>query len=322
MKGYSAFANKVWNAARFVLMNIRDDVSYVSAQEIDALLKDGNEELQLEDVWILDRLNRVASEVSEALDKYRFHEASALIYKFIWHELCDWYIELVKPILTGAKAPVEARRVRSKVLIHVLDNALRILHPFMPFITEEIWQRIPHEGESIMVQPFPVGRQIRENARATENMQDLMELVGAMRAVRADMNIDPKKMLEAVLVVSVDSDQALVEDNVAKICSLVRLKKIRFLDALPEKMLRGVWRLGEFALDIAGAVDVCAERERLGKEAGRIHEQMEKIAAKLRSDAFLSRAPEDIVAENRLRYQELEERYHKIAANLSRLPAE
>ncbi len=111
--------------------------------------------MPLEDRWILHRMNAVSAEISEALDKFRFHEASALIYQFIWHELCDWYIELVKPVLTNPSVPEEERGSRIRVLVHVMDYALRMLHPFMPFITEEIWQKMPHEGESIMMQEFP-----------------------------------------------------------------------------------------------------------------------------------------------------------------------
>ncbi|HSW38544.1 MAG TPA: valine--tRNA ligase, partial [Acidobacteriota bacterium] len=178
MKGYSAFANKVWNAARFLLMNVRDEDGGVAAADaIDELLRTGND-IPIEDRWILHQLNSVAAEMGESLEKFRFHEASALIYQFIWHELCDWYIELVKPVLTDQSAPAGVRAPRIAVLLHTFDFALRMLHPFMPFITEEIWQKIPHSGESIMTQEFPLYRTVRENPEAVRKMQDLMDITG------------------------------------------------------------------------------------------------------------------------------------------------
>ena len=320
MKGYSAFANKVWNAARFVLMNLTEEDSCVDPVEIDGLLQDSRDRLPIEDLWILHRLNRISSEVSESLDKYRFHEASALIYQFIWHELCDWYIELVKPILTDPSAHADERALRSKILIHVVDYALRILHPFMPFITEEIWQKIPHEGDSIMIQVFPASRESRENEEAARKMQDLMDLIGEIRSLRAEMNIDPKKLLDAALRIQSDVDRELVEQNLEKVLSLAKIKSIQFSDSLPPERLRGVWRLGEFGLDVQDAIDVSAERERLQKEDARIREQMEKIEKKLNSGEFLARAPEKIISENKARYKELEERYRKIQSNLKHLP--
>ncbi len=322
MKGYSAFANKVWNAARFVLMNLDEKSPAVEPEYIDSLLEEKSQELQLEDRWILDRLNHVSSEVSQELEKYRFHEASGILYHFIWHELCDWYIELIKPILTDPEAPQEERGIRTKILIHVLDNALRMLHPFMPFITEEIWQKIPHKGESIMTQDFPTFHPVRGNAEASQEMQDLMEMISEMRSLRAEMNVDPKKVLNAVLSIPDENDKRLVSENLDKVRFLVHLDGIQFADMIPEKMLRGVWRLGEFGLDLAGAIDIDAEKERLRRESFRILTQMDKLEKKLKDKAFLPRAPENIVKENRLRYEELKERSEKIQSNLKNLPFE
>jgi len=322
MKGYSAFANKVWNAARFVLMNLEEDDSPVDPDEVDSMLKEKENNIPIEDLWILHRLNRVSSEVSESLDKYRFHEASALIYQFIWHELCDWYIELVKPILTDTEANRDEKAMRSKILIHVLDSALRILHPFMPFITEEIWQKIPHTGDSIMVQTFPVSREARDNPDAARQMQDLMELIGETRSLRAEMNIDPKRFLNATLCIPSDDERALVKQNIEKVRSLARIKAVQFATSLPSEMLRGVCRLGEFGLDIQGAIDVAAETERLQKEIARIKAQIESLEKKLNSNAFMSRAPEQIISENKSRYMELKDRYLKIQSNLKNLPVQ
>ncbi len=320
MKGYSAFANKVWNAARFVLLNLDDGDEPVDSEMVDGLLQSKDADVPLEDRWILHRLDQVSSGISECLEKYRFHEASALIYQFIWHEVCDWYIELVKPVLTNSEAPAGERALRSKILIHVLDYALRLLHPFMPFITEEIWQKIPHRGESIMMQQFPLPNELRSNPAASQQMQDLMELIVQMRSLRAEMNVDPKRKLDAVFTIPNEIDRKLVEENLDKIRSLVRLEAISFSGALPRSMLRGVWRLGEFGLDVEGAIDVASEKDRLRKEVERVQEQMGKLEKKLNNKEFVVRAPEEIVTEHRLRYKELEERYQKIQSNLQHLP--
>ncbi|MDM7997602.1 MAG: valine--tRNA ligase [Acidobacteriota bacterium] len=320
MKGYSAFANKVWNAARFVLMNLRDEDRCVAPEAIDALIQQKEAEMPLEDLWILHRLNQVSGEIAEALDKFRFHEASALIYQFIWHELCDWYIELVKPVLTDPGAPGAVREPRIKVLVHTMDYALRMLHPFMPFITEEIWQKIPHDGRSIMMQDFPAPRPVRENPDAAQRMQDLMDLVGEMRGLRAEMNIDPKRALDAMLLIRDAGNRNLVMENVSKIRSLARLNRIEFSEALSGGLLRGVSKLGEFGLDVHDAINVDAERERLNKEIGRVNDEIEKILKKINSPDFIARAPEEIVNDNRARHSELRERLKKLESSLNHLP--
>jgi valyl-tRNA synthetase len=322
MKGYSAFANKVWNAARFVLMNLRKEDVFVRPGSIDALIRDNKGSIPLEDLWILHRMNNVSAEISEALDKFRFHEASALIYQFIWHELCDWYIELVKPVLTNASMAEESRGARIKVLVHVMDFALRMLHPFMPFITEEIWQKLPHEGQSIMMQEFPAPRKALENAEAAQKVQDLMELIGSIRALRAEMNIDPKRTLDAAILIRTEDDRILVSDNLEKIQSLARLNNVLFPETLSGRYLRGVSKLGEFGLDVHDALNVENERERLQKEIAHTKEESDKVLKKLNSPEFISRAPEEIVAENRARHAELCEKMRKLESNLNHLPLE
>jgi valyl-tRNA synthetase len=322
MKGYSAFANKVWNAARFILLNLRDEDGHVRAEEIDDLLLSGKEACPLEDLWILHRLNEVSAGISESLDKFRFHEASAMIYQFIWHELCDWYIEMVKPVLTNPAVPDAERSARIKVLVHTVDCALRLLHPFMPFITEEIWQKLPHDGNSIMVQEFPVPRKGRENAGAAARMQEVMELIGAMRALRAEVNIDPRRTLNAVLVVQDPELRNLISGNMPTITSLARLGDLKFSESLSGKLLRGVSKMGEFGIDIHGAIDVGKERARLQKEITRAKDDIDKVWNKINSPEFAARAPEAVVLENRTRHGELCEKLRKLESNLGHLPSD
>jgi valyl-tRNA synthetase len=319
MKGYSAFANKVWNAARFLLMYLKESDRPISAESVDHLIASRQNQVPVEDLWILHRLNEVAAEISESLDKFRFHEASAQIYQFIWHELCDWYIELIKPVLMNPAVTDEERTSRVAILVHVLDCSLRLLHPFMPFITEEIWQKIPHDGESLMVQEFPAPRKSRENAKALAEMQDLMGLITGIRSIRAEMNIDPKKVLNAVLVIPDGNRKALVIQNLEKVKMLTRLGKTEISEIIPNNFLKGVWRSGEFGLDIQGVIDFGAECARLRKEIEQVKGEVDKILRKINNQDFIARAPESVVQENRTRHAELLDRLGKLETNLAKM---
>jgi len=265
-------------------------------------------------------MNTVATGIQEAMDKFRFHEASTLIYQFIWHELCDWYIELVKPVLTDANIAPKPREERVQVLLHVMDYSLRMLHPFMPFITEEIWQKLPHEGPSIMIQSYPEARPILESPAESIAMQSLMDLISAIRTLRAEMHIDPKHELDAMILVRSEKDQNLVSQNMAKIKRLARLSDIQLVKSLPPKYLRGVCKIGEFGLNVYGALDVGKERNRLLKEISRTKEELDRILKKLNSSDFTSRAPEAVVMETRTRHDELLEKLRKLETSLDHLP--
>ena len=322
MKGYRAFANKVWNAARFVLGNLREGDGPAKPEAVDRLLAEGRSRLPLEDRWILHRLNQVSAELSQALDKFRFHDGSNQVYHFFWHELCDWYIELVKPSL-GSDSDAE-RGSRVLVLIHVLDHALRMLHPFMPFITEEIWQRLPHEGESLTIAEFPKPRPVREDPAAAEEMQVLMDLVASIRSARAEMNIEQRKQLDASLVISNTRTQDLVLRNIAKVRNLAGLRNVELVSKISsdQGLLRGVTKAGEFGLDLKDAIDVRAERERLQKELARTRSEIEKISKRIADQEFLARAPEEVVLENRARHAELLERFQKLESTLGSLASQ
>ncbi len=322
MKGYSAFANKIWNAARFVLMNLKESDQPVDPAAVDAMLEQGRTGFLLEDRWILHRLNEVAAEINDALNKFRFHDASSAIYQFVWHEFCDWYIELMKPVLVDFATLKETRDRRVQVLIHVLDFTLRLLHPFMPFITEEIWQKLPHTGESIMVEAFPQPNPVREDAQALEEMRTLMDLTVSLRSARAEMNIEPKKQLDAVLVIPGETSRKIVMDSVDKVRLLARLRQVLIEPSLPldRALLKGVWRLGEFGLDLKGVMDYAAERERLQKEMDRIKGEIDRLLKKLNSHEFIARAPETVVAENKARHTELVERLGRLEANMMQIP--
>jgi valyl-tRNA synthetase len=191
----------------------------------------------------------------------------------------------------------------------------------MPYITEEIWQKMPHKGESIMIQEFPQPRKARENAAAAQDMQDLMDLIVSVRSARAELNIDPKRTLDCAVVIPDHQTREHVRRNLGKFKYLARLDKVDFGDALPTNLLKGVWRLGEFGLAIQGVIDYEAERERLHKEMARVKEDIEKVLKKINSHEFIARAPESVVMENRARHVELLERLHKLETNLNQLPS-
>ena len=322
MKGYAEFANKVWNAVRFAILNLDEDQAAVDPSAIDALVASGG--LPLEDRWILARLDELADDIGGELEKFRFHEASSLIYQFFWHELCDWYIELVKPFLKE-HAPSAERARRAQVLVHVLDYSLRVLHPFMPFLTEELWQKIPHAGESIMVSEFPRPRPARRDARAIAGMKTLVDLIGAIRSARSELNIEPRKALKAFLKVGDVEARRSITENLDEVRHLpgARLDAPELVDEFPpgRVLLKGVGGRGvEFGLDLEGAIDFAAERERLQKERARVKEEIDRIARKIVSHDFLLRAPESVVLENRARHAELLAKFEKLESNLAQLP--
>jgi valyl-tRNA synthetase len=181
---------------------------------------------------------------------------------------------------------------------------------------------LPHEGQSLMMQKFPAPRKVLENPEAAQKMQDLMELIGAVRALRAEMNIDPKRMLDAALLIRAEEDKALVSENLAKIQALARLNSVLLPETLSGRYLRGVSKLGEFGLDVHDALNIENERERLQKEIARTRDEIDKVEKKLNSSEFVSRAPEDIVAENRSRHGALCEKLRKVESNLNQLPIE
>ena len=322
MEGYRDFANKIWNASRFVLLKLRPADEAVDPEVVDALLTAGRAKLEVEDRWILHRLNEVSGGISGELEKFRFHEASNLIYHFFWHELCDWYIELVKLFLGSDSTEEEERKSRVAILIHVMDYVLRLLHPFMPFVTEEIWQRMPHKGDSITIADFPRPREIRNDAQAAADMVLLMDLIGAIRSARSDMKVERKKELDGILALTDHNPRQLVEDNKAKIQSLSGLRNLDLAASLPsdQVLFKGVCRLGAFGLDLKGAIDVRAERGRLQKELNRLRIEIERINRKIDDHDFLSRAPESVILENRARHAELIERFQKLESNLNELP--
>ncbi len=304
--GYKAFVNKLWNASRFVLMNLEGDV----APDFE------KRALPLPSRWILDELDATARAVNAALTNFRFDEAANALYHFLWDEFCDWYLEISKAYLAD---PTQAPAARA-VLLRVLDSSLRLLHPFMPFVTEEIWQKLPHQGPTIMKAAFPTGAEAGSGAAA--EMTPLMELVTAIRTIRAEKGVDPKRRIDVSVVAP--ANRALLDAQAAWLRSLARIERLEILGVPPPeapqtiKQQVGPWRV---LIAMAGLFDLEAERARLGKERQKLEVERAGIAKKFDNPQFAERAKPEVVAEGRARIVEIDTLLEKNAATLRELGA-
>ncbi len=279
------FANKLWNASRYVLMNLGED----AVNELPDLAK-----LETSDKWILSKLNTLIAEVTENLEKYELGVAVQKVYDFIWDSYCDWYIELTKARLYSEDA--DRKNTALQVLTYVLDQILRLLHPFMPFITEEIWQSIPHEGEALIVAQWPKFRE-ELNFKAEENaMEAVMEAIRAIRTRRAEMNVPPSKKA-ALFILSPKAE--LFAEGTDYIQRLAYADKVELLPAEPENldgMVTCTTAEAKLYIPMGQLVDVSKELERIAKELDKARKFLKSIEGKLSNEKFVARAPESVVA--------------------------
>ena len=317
MAGYRAFANKLWNAARFVLMN----AGPVSAGTAPPPLPESAART-LPDRWILSRLAALRVETDRALQEFRFDEMANALYRFLWHEYCDWYIEASKPSLAPGAPEGDAARTRA-VLLHVLEEVLRLLHPVMPFLTEEIWQRLPHTGDTIAAAPYPspegAGRE--RDPDAERRMDRLMEIVGRVRNLRAEVNIDPGRRVPLLVRPHDEDGRNLVATQGDLLSALARLESLAIVEDLAAAgpAARAVAAGADVALPLAGLLDVEAERRRLEREIERLTKERSSHAAKLRNEDFLSRAKPEVVEKVRGIDREIGERLDRLGATLRSL---
>ncbi len=299
------FANKLWNASRFVLMNLEGAECSVEAALPDESL------LSPADRWILSRMNNAIEQVRQNLadGQYKFNDALKAVYEFIWNEYCDWYIEMCKPVLNGedqaAKAAVH------QVLVSCLDGALRMLHPFMPFITEEIWQKLPGANGTLMTSQFPVSEASRVNVPLEQEIGELMEAVRVIRNLRASANVSPAKKV-TVRVVSTDGISSIFNDHKALILKLARLETLEIVESKPEGHLVSLMDSTEICLDLAGLINKELELERVENELAKIQKEMAKISVKLENENFVKKAPEAVVQKIRDGIQAYEQQIEKL----------
>ncbi len=313
MVGYRAFANKIWNAARFVLLNLKDG----DAPKVVRIRERST--LRLEDRWILSRLQHLAAAVDENLKEFRFDETANALYQFLWHEYCDWYLEMAKPRLLPGTDPEEGARARA-VLVHVLDSVLRLLHPVMPFLTEELWQRLPHEGETIALAAYPSNDPAWVDEAAEHEMETLMEVVIKVRNIRAELNIDPARRLPLRYVAREPGARATIAANTAVIATLARLESVEESGSpAPGPSTRAVASGVDLAVPLAGVVDIQTERRRLGREIEKLSKESESHARKLQSPEFLSKARPEVVERSRRIHQELLEKIGRLTRTVESL---
>ncbi len=284
------FANKIWNASRFALMNMAG----LTYDEIDL-----SGEKSVADKWILTRLNDTIETVTKLSDKYEFGEVGRVLYHFIWDDLCDWYIEMAKLPLYGEDEA--AKKTTRSVLAYVFDNTLRLLHPFMPFITEEIWQNLPHEGKSITIAPWPQVDQSLSNEQAANEMQLLMDIIRSVRNIRAEVNTPMSKKITLMLKAKDDNVLQSLQKNesvIERFCNLEQLVMAVDLDT-PEQAMTAVVTGCELFLPLTGLINIEEEIARLQKEWEKWNDEVERVQKKLSNENFVNRAPEAVVNEER-----------------------
>jgi valyl-tRNA synthetase len=314
IEGYRHFCNKLWNAYRFVATHLRpEDVREVRLADLD---------LTPADRWILTRLNEVIEGVTEAFRAYRFNDAATLLYQFLWHEYCDWYLEIVKDRLASAGDGVAAGTGRV-LLVHVLELSLRLLHPIMPFITEEIWQRLPHQGVSVMVAAWPKSESSLHFPQAVETMQVLMEITREVRNIRSNYNIPPARRLPLVLRTSGEPHQAILEPCEAYLKSLARLSRLTWgQDVIkPAVAATAVVKGIEVYVPLEGLIDLREEQERLRRELAKVEQSLDRVTKKLTNEEFLGKAPPVVVSRERAARAELLDAQAKLREGLSRITA-
>jgi valyl-tRNA synthetase len=307
VEGYRHFVNKLWNAARFILAN-------TEGSRLPAVPDMQN--LDVGSRWIISRLSATTEDVQKALKEYRFNDAAGSMYHFIWHELCDWYIEMVKPVLYGDSGEKTAVQ---ECLLYLLERTLRLLHPFMPYITEEIWQTMPHEGQSIVRAAYPKG--IPKDLIAEDQMEVLMEAVTAIRTIRGELNLSPTLELKALVKTHSGRAREILAENMLFLRKLARADIQEIGEGLqkPRGSSVAVRSHVEVFVPLEGLLDVELEIERIRKEMAKIDETAGFLGKKLRNEDFISRAPKEIVAKEKEKYDDCMKKMERITENLQKI---
>ena len=321
LEGYRNFCNKIWNAARYVLMNTEGEDCGQNAADNAAM------ELSLADRWIASRLQEVEAEVVKHFDEYRFDMASKTLYDFIWNEYCGWYLELSKPVLWDEDASAEAKRGTRYTLVRVLEVLLRLAHPIMPYITEEIWQQVKglagKDGDTIMNQPYPVASTGKHDAAAEAEIEWLKGVITGVRNIRGEMGISPAKELTVLLQNGSPEDLTRLEANRTFLSKLAALESITWLNAGDEAPMSATQLVGdmEVLVPMAGLINKDAELARLQKELDKLQKDIGRVKGKLSNEKFVSNAPEAVIAKEREKmetaqsaFDKLQEQYAKIEA--------
>ncbi|MDG6773548.1 valine--tRNA ligase [Thiomicrorhabdus sp. ZW0627] len=296
-EGYRNFCNKLWNATRYVLMNTEGyDTGVDESAEC---------ELSLADRWITSRLQEVEAEVARHFESYRFDLAANTLYEFTWNEYCDWYLELSKPILNSSESSDAAKRGTRKTLVRALEALLRLLHPIIPFITEEAWQAVAplagKQGETIMLEPYPQADEAKIDSQAVAELEWVKQFIIGVRKIRSEMDIAPSKALPVLLAGLNENDQGWLDNNSIFLQTLAKLESITVLENEADAPESAVSLVGEMKvlIPMAGLIDKEAELSRLNKEIAKLEGEIKRLSGKLSNESFVAKAPEAVVANER-----------------------
>jgi valyl-tRNA synthetase len=301
IEGVRNFVNKIWNASKLSLSFIGSNESKQSSVKSSFL----------PDQWIRSRCQRMARDVSESLDGYRFNEAANFIYNFVWREFCDWYLELIKPNLYGKVTKFDPDATRA-TLFRTLSDILKVLHPLMPFITEEIFQRMPGKiEESIMTSVFPQF-DVDEYDENVENSMDLvMGVIDVVRNIRGETGIAPNVKVD--VIVRSDNYQSLLKEYEYYIKELAKIGQLSFTDGFaPDQSAVGVYREIEIFVPLKDLIDISKELLRINKELTKIDEDCERLMQKLNNPSFIEKAPQEVIEKNKFNYEELQKKQKKL----------
>src|SRR5688500_3045080 len=321
VESYRNFANKIWNAARFCLL-------YSEGAEVSPKVLTESTDLALHDRWIISRLNKTARDINAALDAYEFHAAVQTLYHFFWDDFCDWYIELVKADVTAEEDTPQRAEARSR-LLGVLEQALRLLHPFMPYITEELWQRLPggkqlhaaYQGAEpmIMLAAYPEGRAELIDEAAESEMQAVTDLISRVRNIRSEMNIKPAHRVSIILRPGSGTTHQFLLAAKEQIMRIARASDVQVGEA-PKASARAVLAGGaELAVPLEGLIDFEQERQRLNREQQKLQAEAAKLEAQLGNPNFVERAPAERVNEVRLRIADIAQRSSQLQQTVENL---
>ncbi|HMA60069.1 MAG TPA: class I tRNA ligase family protein, partial [Halanaerobiales bacterium] len=306
------FANKIWNASRFILMNL-EDFDYNSIKEEDL-------KLNLADRWMLSRTNEVTQKIDDAMERYSFGEMSKSLYDFIWNEYCDWYIEILKERLYQDK-DLQAKKTAQYMGLKILGNILKMLHPVMPMITEEIWQKLPISDKSIMVTSWPSYSESEIDKTAEEKMDLIMSVIKSVRNIRNEMKVDPGRKIEAILLAG-SSKEAILQEGESYLKNLANIEDLTITESLEERpqpastaIVEGV----EVILPLEGMVDIEKELDRLQKELQDVEYEIERAKGKLNNEGFVNNAPDELVEGEREKVKEYQEKKDKLLDRIEQL---
>lgn len=318
VEGYRNFCNKLWNAANFVIENTDGQDTGVNGEEV---------ELSSVDRWIISQLQRTEAEVTRQLDAFRFDLATQALYEFVWDQYCAWYLELVKPVLWDENAPLERQRGTRRTLVRVLEVILRLAHPFMPFITEEIWQRIKGQagvqGETLMLQPWPVANESRIDAAAEGDIEWVKQLMLGVRQIRGEMKISMAKRIDIIVANASAEDQRRLADFEPLLNKLAKLESVRVLAAGEEAPMSATTLVGEMEVlvPMAGLIDKDAELARLDKEIARLDGEVKRVGGKLSNEGFVAKAPAEVLEKERAKLAEAEQALAKMVEQRGKIAA-